>query len=461
MRTAGTAGKTVARRAVVLGGPAGAAGLVLAACAGPPGAAGQPAPGSVARGPVRFSFWNARAFDLMEQRLIDVYHERHPDVTIDYVPAAERGVTGSDAEQVNGLIVRATAGGTIDIAKVEASRMPFALWARKAILALKKFGGDKLAATLLNPALMTFAGDTWSLTYEASVRGLIYNGSLFKGAGLDPDRPPQTWEEVVSMGQRLASPPDRYAYMFPLNNLFKTPDQIWMNDGDIFDRQYLPTKATFTRREVQEVYQFQYDLVHKYGIAPDKAISNAALSGAEAMEYGDASSTPAYRAKQPEADWRVAKMFRQKAQNACYVSAAGSGLVLFANSVAPEAAYDYMAWLVGDEAQRIHSLITPSGLTMDQIGTTGIFPGSKKVAGDPYWDTNPLVKGMNNCVTGIRPAATSPVFTEINTLLGEMQVQIVAKQIGAPDALAGAQRQAQALLDADVKQNPELYATAR
>jgi ABC-type glycerol-3-phosphate transport system substrate-binding protein len=179
------------------------------------------------------------------------------------------------------------------------------------------------------------------------------------------------------------------------------------------------------------------------------------------MEYGDASSTPAYRAKQPEADWRVAKMFRQKAQNACYVSAAGSGLVLFANSVAPEAAYDYMAWLVGDEAQRIHSLITPSGLTMDQIGTTGIFPGSKKVAGDPYWDANPLVKGMNNCVTGIRPAATSPVFTEINTLLGEMQVQVIAKQIGVPDALAGAQRQAQALLDADVKQNPELYATAR
>jgi ABC-type glycerol-3-phosphate transport system substrate-binding protein len=410
---------------------------------------------------VRFSFWNVRSFDLMEQKLIDVYRERNPNVTIEYVAAADRGVAGADAEQANGLIVRAAGGGALDIAKVEASRLPFFLWAHKAILSLKKFGGDKVAATLLNSPLMNFAGDTWSLSYEASVRGLMYNGSLFKNAGLDPDKPPQTWTDVVAMGTRLTKAPDRFAYIYPINNLFKTLDQIWMNGGDIFERQYLPIKATFTRKEVQEVYQFQYDLVHKYGISPDKSISNAAISGAEAMEYGDASNTPAYRAKQPEADWRVVKMFRQKAENACYVSAAGSNLVLFNGSAAPEAAFEYMKWLVGDEAQRIHSLITPSGLTMDQIGTNGIFPGNKKVASDAYWDTNPLVKGMNNCIAGIKPAAMSPVFTEINTLLSNMQVAVVAKTISVPDGLADAQRQAQALLDADVKQTPELYATAK
>lgn len=32
-------------------------------------------------------------------------------------------------------------------------------------------------------------------------------------------------------------------------------------NGDILDRVYLPTKVTLTRREVQEVYQFQFDLV--------------------------------------------------------------------------------------------------------------------------------------------------------------------------------------------------------
>jgi multiple sugar transport system substrate-binding protein len=397
----------------------------------------------------------------MEQKLISLYQEKNPNVTIDYVVATDQGVTGADAEQANGLIIRATAGGVLDIAKVEASRLPFFLSARKAILPLKKYGGDKVAANLLNTPLMSFAGDVWSLTYEASVRGLMYNGSMFKQAGLDPDKPPQTWDQVIAYGQRLAKPPDRYAYTFPINNLFKTLDQIWMNGGDIFDRQYLPTKATFTDPKVIEVYQFQYDLVKKYNIAPDKALSNAALGGLEAMEYGDASSTPAWRAKQPEADWRVVKMFRQKDANPCFVSAAGSGLVLFNTSKVPDAAFAYMSWLCGEEAQPIHSLITPVGLTMDQIGTTGIFPGNKKVASDPYWDNNPLVKGMNNCVGGMKAAAMSPVFTDINTLLSDMQVAVISGKASVKDALADAQRQAQTLLDNDRQQNKDLYATAK
>jgi ABC-type glycerol-3-phosphate transport system substrate-binding protein len=429
--------------------------LALGAC-GPAGA-----PPAQDAAPVKFSFWNARAFGPMEERLIALYQEKHPNVTIDYVEAAKQGVTGTDAEQVNQLIIRATAGGAVDIAKVEASRMPFALWARKALLPLKKYGGDKAAANLLNTNLMTFAGDTWSLTYEASVRGLTYSAVALRNAGLDPEQPPQTWEQMVQAGQRITQAPERYAYIFPVNNLFKTLDQVWMNGGDIFDRTYLPTKATFTRPEVQQVYEFQYDLVHKYGVSPQEAISNALLSGAVAMEYGDASNAPAYRARQPEADWRVVKMFRQKAASACYSSAAGSGLVLFGASQAPDAAAAYMSWLVSEEVQRQHSLITPVGVTMEQVGTTGIFPGHRKVAADPYWDNNPLVKGMNNCVGGIREAAMSPVFTEVNTLLSEMQVKVIAKQISVRDGLGDAQRQAQALLDSDLKQNPDLYATAK
>jgi ABC-type glycerol-3-phosphate transport system substrate-binding protein len=442
------------RRQIIGGGAVGGMATVLGACAPEGGAAPQKAA-------VKFSFWNARAFGPMEERLISMYQERNPHVSIEYVEAAKQGVTGSDAEQVNQLIIRATAGGTLDIAKVEASRIPFALWSRKAILPLKKYGGDKAAANLLNTQLMSFAADTWSLTYEASVRGLMYSGTAFRTAGLDPEKPPQTWEQIVAAGTRLTKAPDKFAYIFPINNLFKTLDQVWMNGGDIFDRAYLPTKATFTRSEVQQVYEFQYDLVHKYGISPDRNISNALLSGAVAMEYGDASNAPAFRARQPEADWRVVKMFRQKDTNACYSAAAGSGLVLFSSSQAPEAAANYMKWLVSEEIQRIHALITPVGLTMEQVGTIGIFPGHKKVATDPYWDSNPLVKGMNSCVNGIRAAAMSPVFTEVNALLSSTQVDIVGKKISVRDGLGDAQRQVQAMLDTDMQQNKELYATAK
>src|SRR2546430_1674561 len=133
-------------------------------------------------------------------------------------------------------------------------------------------------------------------------------------------------------------------------SLSNTSDRSGHNDRHFLCRQYQPPKATFTRPEVIDVYQFQYDLVHKHFISPDNAISNAALSGAVAMSYDDASNAPALRAKQPEDDWRVSKMFRQKEANPCYISAAGSGLVLFNTRHVPEAAAEYMKGLCGEEA---------------------------------------------------------------------------------------------------------------
>ncbi len=454
----GTGG--LSRRRMMERSAGGAAALGLAACGVSPGAAPDATKG---KAPVKFSFWNVRAFGPMEEKLIALYQEKNPNVTIEYIEAAKQGITGANgsAEEVSALVVRATAGGAIDIAKVEASRTPFGLWAKKGIIGLNKYGGDKAAANLLNTQLMQFAGNTWGLTYEASVRGLAYSGAAFKAVGLDPDKPPQTWQQVIEHGARLTKAPDKYAYIFPINNFLKTLDQVWMNGGDVVDRTYLPTKATFTAPKVQEVYQFQYDLVHKYGISPDKSLTNPSLGGLVAMSYDDAGNIPTWRARQPEGDWRMTKMFRQRAENNCHSGAAGSSLVLFATSQAPEAAAEYMKWLVSEDVQRMHALITPVGLTMDQVGTTGIFPGHKKVVSDPYWDTNPLVKGMNNCVAGIKVAPLSPVWADVNTVLSTINVDLVSGKVSVRDGLNEANRQVQALLDQDQVANKELYATAK
>ncbi len=98
--------------------------LGLAACGG------VATPDTRTKAPVKFSFWNVRAFGPMEEKLISLYQEKNPNVTIEYVEAAKQGITaaGGSAEEVSALVVRATAGGAIDIAKVEASRTPFGLW---------------------------------------------------------------------------------------------------------------------------------------------------------------------------------------------------------------------------------------------------------------------------------------------------------------------------------------------
>ncbi len=46
----------------------------------------------------------------------------------------------------------------------------------------------------------------YALPYTMIVSTMIYRKDLFAGAGLDPERPPQTWDELLAYGQKLTNP---------------------------------------------------------------------------------------------------------------------------------------------------------------------------------------------------------------------------------------------------------------
>jgi sn-glycerol 3-phosphate transport system substrate-binding protein len=48
-----------------------------------------------------------------------------------------------------------------------------------------------------------FDNKTWGVPFQRSTVVLYWNKELFKEAGLDPNKPPQTWAETISMGQKL------------------------------------------------------------------------------------------------------------------------------------------------------------------------------------------------------------------------------------------------------------------
>ena len=56
------------------------------------------------------------------------------------------------------------------------------------------------------PAFMLngqFGNKTWGVPFQRSTVVLYWNKDLFKEAGLDPNKPPQNWEDTISMGQKL------------------------------------------------------------------------------------------------------------------------------------------------------------------------------------------------------------------------------------------------------------------
>nr|WP_245633539.1 extracellular solute-binding protein [Amycolatopsis jejuensis] len=86
---------------------------------------------------------------------------------------------------------------------------PAQLIARHQAADLTTAAGNLPAVKDIRPELLdTFrdaAGRLYGLPTANYTMGLVYNRKLFRQAGLDPDRPPTTWDEVRSAARRIAA----------------------------------------------------------------------------------------------------------------------------------------------------------------------------------------------------------------------------------------------------------------
>ena len=60
---------------------------------------------------------------------------------------------------------------------------------------------------------------------------------VFQAAGLDPETPPATWDDLVSIAQKATKAPDRYGFGLiagdPGNTFFRVATFLWANGGDV------------------------------------------------------------------------------------------------------------------------------------------------------------------------------------------------------------------------------------
>ena len=129
------------------------------------------------------------------------------------------------------------------------------------------------------PALMENGktqGKTWGIPFQRSTIVMYYNKDAFRAAGLDPDAPPATWDEMVSMGKKLTKKSggnvDQWGAMIPSTGypywmfgaLSMQNGQTLMNgDGN---KTYFDAPATV------EALQFWKDLGNKHGVMPSGTI---------------------------------------------------------------------------------------------------------------------------------------------------------------------------------------------
>lgn len=84
----------------------------------------------------------------------------------------------------------------------------FTLMDENAIVPMDDLVADKAWFKDFYPAFMAngqIAGKTWSIPFQRSTIVLYWNKDAFKDAGLDPEKAPATWDEMVEMGSAGAS----------------------------------------------------------------------------------------------------------------------------------------------------------------------------------------------------------------------------------------------------------------
>ncbi len=151
---------------------------------------------------------------------------------------------------------------------------------------------DKAWLNSFYPALMAngrIEGQTWGIPFQRSTIVAYYNKDKFREAGLDPEAPPTTWDEMIEMGKALTKG-DTYGLMIP-----STGYPYWMfqalaiqNGKEVMSGDGLTTY--FDDPKVVETLEFWKSLSSEHGIMPTGTVEwgtlrQAFLEGQTAMMW--------------------------------------------------------------------------------------------------------------------------------------------------------------------------------
>jgi sn-glycerol 3-phosphate transport system substrate-binding protein len=204
-------------------------------------------------------------------------------------------------ELFNGALLAAGQGNAPEIVLVEEGLTQLA-YDSQLFLAIEDLASDEQRATLEDvlPSLLNFYridGKLWSMPWNASNPILYYNRGMFEAAGLDPDAPPTTFDEILTACAAIMALPDDTrptagCISWPMSTWF--PEQwVAMQNGLFVNndngRSARATEALFTSSEMTRVVDWFAELsangYYTYSGTPNdfNGEGQAFLGGSSAM----------------------------------------------------------------------------------------------------------------------------------------------------------------------------------
>lgn len=300
--------------------------------------------------------------------LIDRFEKEHPDIDVEqqYIPTGDA--------LIQKLITSIQSNTAPDISWIHADFLD-KLIESEAIYPIEHFTkgeyglSDEEMQDFFPQLLGAFSHEKvlYALPMDATVLALVYNKNHFEAAGIDPDNPPKTWNDLRNYAKKLTLDKDddgtidQYGFYVPaypgsgplsIWMVLQWSPFLWQAGGEIIDspqskvlfNSEAGVQALTLWKEIYDDLNFSnYSFTHDMGLA----------SGSISMIMDGPWDLPTFR-KMKNIDWAVASLPEGPKGKATYI--AGESLAIFKQSKNPDAAWTFVKWVTQPEIQEMFSI---------------------------------------------------------------------------------------------------------
>jgi multiple sugar transport system substrate-binding protein len=242
-------------------------------------------------------------------------------------------------------------------------------------------------------------GKLYGIPYLMDTRLLVYRKDFFKEAGLDPEKPPTSWDELREYAQKLTKrAPDgtiERAGLDVIQTGPHAPEQtrqywfrfLWQNGGELFSAD--GKKALFNSPKGVEALEFYTDLIRKqkvtdYGFTTGIQNQSLIAVGKAGMAMVNARTMSMEIGKNPDLKDKIGIIPPLKKERAAEF-VGGSYWVVSKNTKHSE------------EARRLVQFLSEKQNMMVGVKYRKALPAIKSAQSDPYVQEDPILKaGLEN-----------------------------------------------------------------
>ncbi len=316
---------------------------------------------SVATAQVKVQYWHylSGINAAIHEAKVAEFNALHPDIQVEVL------YTGNQFATRDKLMVAVAGGQPPHVALMDQFWPPLMV-STGALVPIKEFVDTASYFADYTPVSLdtvTIDGQQWTMPFSMSNQILFYNKDLFREVGLDPEKPPTTWDELVEYGKLLTRDVDGYGQTDQWGVNFTTRANIgsvynfitflWQAGGEIYNEDF--TATAFNDEAAVEAVNFWIDLAHKHKILTLSPPQEGFEVGRIAMQYSSTSSI-AQTAEKVDFDFGVAAL---PAHKKMVTGVGGSSMGIFRTTPEQEAAaWTFVEWMSSEENNLEWSMTT-------------------------------------------------------------------------------------------------------